>query len=672
MNMKRTVYLAVLIIAVAGCFGHPAWEEEKSEESISSNCFQSCLCHYKSDEFLANCGDNGNNFTSIITVSDVACNMDDTVTSVTLKEINFDVLSIVDDSCVRNRVTKLTIQHSTVSLIFFASVARLFPKLEYVAISFNTLNSTFAVVRDEIAMLIVLHLGKNGIVDFVVAKSGADFQLERLDLSYNSISYLDSETFMQFVALKYLNLAGNRLTYLHPSLFNGLHQLTRLHLEDNLLEFLSPDVFENVPSLQRVSLHGNRWRCSCSLSTLQPYRHLMLGESRSRARRENSDIPMCYDESVSDVGVPMAVYLDSANESLCNDVELTEPLGANVVVRLTHSLQLQCNSPSPVSSVYWVTPHGILVNKRQAHYQPMQANDSVLLSSMSVISHPTYTVSSIEVLANGSLSIINMRHYFSGEYTCVVSNPVSNASYTTFIDVQSMINTHYLYSCIVGALCAIVLLIAGVLACTIDNCCEKRRRKRHHEHEGVDDEVSDDDDDSYIANNHSWWVSRNESPMKCVTPAEGLIGDVEPIGYATNIWETLEAAGLRLREGVHRLRGRAAHMRESSSHYMQNLRESSNQHMQHLRRTSRKHMRQVKSSMVVSMEQVKNHVRSMKELCGTGDLTQTISVASVLNDNHRPVRLPPSSTSPPSHSILPSSSNDVSSNDANNDEVTRV
>jgi len=47
-------------------------------------------------------------------------------------------------------------------------------------------------------------------------------QLEQLDLGYNEISSIDSNTFSRFAALKQLDLTGNRLARIEPDLLSGI------------------------------------------------------------------------------------------------------------------------------------------------------------------------------------------------------------------------------------------------------------------------------------------------------------------------------------------------------------------------------------------------------------------------------------------------------------------
>ena len=626
--------------------GHPSFMDGKNLPGTVtpySDCFGLCLCQQNARELVIKCPQNES---KIIDDFEIACNLNYDIESIHLAYVqmtvcwNFNEVTRTEfnelfSACVKPSVSKIVITHSVLLSSCFHNLTKLFPSLVHLEIRNNFLTDTIVSLKENgLAYLTDLNLSKNDITDLYMKKENINsvritmFRMEHLDLSRNNISFLDSQTFCHLQMLKNLYLANNRLQYIHPLLFSCLPSLKVLHIQNNLLGFLPYNLFLNLNNLDRVYLHGNRWSCSCSKHGLQQYKHLLLGESKIVADREE---PMCYNASAIIVK-SMANFLLDENVVLCPTVKLELPLLYNISILTTDSVLLHCNSSSSLlTSIYWITPHGIMVNKRQPFYNPIQLNDSTFKQQLYIKAHPTYMTSSIEVLPDGSLVIKNMRHYLSGAYTCVAWNPSGNASFTVHVSVKSDIEDIILISCLFGASCACVSVIIGVVVCLIDLCCTKCNKKPQFYYDDPD-EFDDDVEDqcsNFSGETASYW--QYESPQKCVTPAEGLASEGASAGYTVNIWETLEAAGARLRDGVYRLRGRAAHVRQSSSNYMHNLRESSSLRMETLRRSSKKQLRQMKSSVVVGVEQVKQHVKSMKEFCGTGDLPQTISVASVSN-----------------------------------------
>lgn len=96
--------------------------------------------------------------------------------------------------------------------------------------------------------------------------------VEKLDLSGNSATALDSNTFKKFANLKELSLANVGLQQLDSGIFEHLTSLTSLNISQNQLKLIDIDRFPS--SLERLDLHGN---------SLQEIKH--LNRTRFRALR---------------------------------------------------------------------------------------------------------------------------------------------------------------------------------------------------------------------------------------------------------------------------------------------------------------------------------------------------------------------------------------------------
>uniref|UniRef100_A0A336MDI2 CSON014039 protein n=1 Tax=Culicoides sonorensis TaxID=179676 RepID=A0A336MDI2_CULSO len=77
-------------------------------------------------------------------------------------------------------------------------------------------------------------------------------KLEKLNLGYNYLEYLDPTIFIENFEIKYLYLYYNRLREIDPGIFRNLLKLEKLHLEGNFLvsfQMKALPVFVNLKSL---------------------------------------------------------------------------------------------------------------------------------------------------------------------------------------------------------------------------------------------------------------------------------------------------------------------------------------------------------------------------------------------------------------------------------------
>ena len=84
-----------------------------------------------------------------------------------------------------------------------------------------------------------------------------DYCLETVDLSANSIFFIDYSFFQTLPNLKFVNISKNQLSYLNIDLFENLELLTDLNLSDNRVRFLKNNVFKDLQSLQILKLDSN-------------------------------------------------------------------------------------------------------------------------------------------------------------------------------------------------------------------------------------------------------------------------------------------------------------------------------------------------------------------------------------------------------------------------------
>lgn len=113
--------------------------------------------------------------------------------------------------------------------------------------------------------------------------------LIEVDLSSNSLSFIDTKTFMGNNRLRVLDMSGNplnelreeqfpplphlrtlemkscRLKHVHKRAFVNLAALETLNLSNNKLKYLTEAVFAPLIHIKSLSLDGNPWLCDCHL-----------------------------------------------------------------------------------------------------------------------------------------------------------------------------------------------------------------------------------------------------------------------------------------------------------------------------------------------------------------------------------------------------------------------
>lgn len=87
----------------------------------------------------------------------------------------------------------------------------------------------------------------------------------KLDLSYNAIKVVPSNSFSTLPYLRILQLDNNQIWCVDEEAFSVLPQLVSLTLQSNNLTGLSGAIVSSLPRLQSLRLENNRLDCSCGL-----------------------------------------------------------------------------------------------------------------------------------------------------------------------------------------------------------------------------------------------------------------------------------------------------------------------------------------------------------------------------------------------------------------------
>lgn len=508
----------------------------------------------------------------------------------------------------------------------------------------------------------ILSWSRNGLNSITLGDVDNDYfpNLTVLDLSHNALTSLPNDVFGLMPSLVELDLSNNVLRSISPESLGGLTRLRLVNLEGNRLEVLQPEVIQNLTNLSRLALEGNPWACTCALNWL---REAALSQPSVPEYLRNESI-VCHSpvelHSRSLVTIPEA-------DLECSFPEFDVPFEDHAILYL-HSYSIGCNATGfPTPSIYWETPWGTLAHHDHQQWIPIHAD---VHSMIKYAGQPTHYEATVKAQADGSLRFDNFRGAFDGTYTCVAQNMAGSVNASMTVQVETMMTPIEHFSLIYGAATAAGFLIFSLIMASIRLCvvhvCFKKKFK--HLPSGITMEITDQEEEDLarISPHLFQWSpyyfdhgdSPDMSPRKCVTPAEAADAEQNFSEMSSGILETLEDARLNLRLGmgrqVDRIRNRAHNVRQSSSRYVQNFRASSSNYMNTLkesgskklgtiketsskkvrsiRQSSSQYANRVRTGMVMGVEQVKYHVQSMKELCGTGDVSHTISTVSFSTD----------------------------------------
>ena len=79
-----------------------------------------------------------------------------------------------------------------------------------------------------------------------------------IDLSFNSISILEKNSFDNMPRLDTVVVSDNSIREVHPEVFWGLQDLRHLDMHNNNIEYVHPNIFRNNPSLSALDLSCNK------------------------------------------------------------------------------------------------------------------------------------------------------------------------------------------------------------------------------------------------------------------------------------------------------------------------------------------------------------------------------------------------------------------------------
>ncbi|KAJ8280447.1 hypothetical protein GJAV_G00054670 [Gymnothorax javanicus] len=206
--------------------------------------------------------------------------------------------------------------------------------------------------------------------------------LQVLSLANNQISWVNSESFQGCRSLTALHLQHNRISGVAVDAFGDLMKLQMLNMGANLLETIPGPTLQSLwGQCMNIRLHGNPWRCNCSLAEL-----------RMLAPRWLTGRVRCYGGTWH--GVPLS-SLSPGQLGCHRTLRVSQTIAVNIMEGT--DMRIPCRNGSLGGEAqYWQTPFGRLENcSTQDSWEP------------------------ILTLEDGSIKISRASPYHTGLYYCL-------------------------------------------------------------------------------------------------------------------------------------------------------------------------------------------------------------------------------------------------------------
>ncbi|XP_068633969.1 adhesion G protein-coupled receptor A3 [Battus philenor] len=222
--------------------------------------------------------------------------------------------------------------------------------------------------------------------------------LQKLDLSRNQISLIESDAFYNMTSLQRLDLSYNQISNIYKEMFKGLVNLERLILTQNLISTLSAGTFDYLVGLKQLDITENPLICDCDL--------LWVGDWSRNTSVKLVGNPKCRspENMVNKTVRKLKIFLDlsACGSVLPSNTLIVKPLHDQVVFE-GDTLMLTCNAP--FASVL-------------AKYELKWVHPMLEICDVNV----TNTDMQEEGLAETTVFFPNITNHHMGNWTCVYSD----------------------------------------------------------------------------------------------------------------------------------------------------------------------------------------------------------------------------------------------------------
>ncbi|XP_041979771.1 adhesion G protein-coupled receptor A2 [Aricia agestis] len=179
--------------------------------------------------------------------------------------------------------------------------------------------------------------------------------LQKLDLSKNQISLIESDAFYNMTSLQRLDLSNNQISNIYKEMFKGLVNLERLILTQNHISVLAAGTFDYLIGLKQIDITENPLICDCDM--------LWVGDwSRNTSVKLVGNPKCAFPENMANKTVrKLKIFLDlsACGSVLASNTLIVKPSHDQVVFE-GDTLTLTCNAPfASVMAKYelkWVHP----------------------------------------------------------------------------------------------------------------------------------------------------------------------------------------------------------------------------------------------------------------------------------------------------------------------------
>ncbi|XP_026752983.2 adhesion G protein-coupled receptor A3 [Galleria mellonella] len=222
--------------------------------------------------------------------------------------------------------------------------------------------------------------------------------LQKLDLSKNQISLIESDAFYNMTALQRLDLSNNQISKIYKEMFKGLINLERLILAQNHISVLAVGTFEYLIELKQLDISENPLICDCNM--------LWVGDWASNTSVKLVGNPKCaFPENMAlKIVKKLRIYLDlsECTNVLPSRTLIVKPAYDQIVFE-GDTLTLTCNAPFASA----------LTEYKLKWVHPMLEVCDVNITNTNMLE---------EGIAETSVHFPNITNHHMGNWTCVYND----------------------------------------------------------------------------------------------------------------------------------------------------------------------------------------------------------------------------------------------------------
>ncbi|XP_066293943.1 leucine-rich repeat-containing protein 4C-like [Branchiostoma lanceolatum] len=194
--------------------------------------------------------------------------------------------------------------------------------------------------------------------------------LEELDLSGNSIKVIENDAFSGLSKLKRLIIISSQVTEIRRFSFSPLKSLTELDLSYNNISALPLNEFIETPLLTKVNLNVNPWNCSCDIIWLVNW---LRGKIKSRS------CEVCGNCQSPNRLKGMSLFDIIDDDLRCGNGTKTKSAGTKVNINVMEGddASLPCIT-GRTAAVSWITPNGTILRSKSFRVRVKVLEDGTL------------------------------------------------------------------------------------------------------------------------------------------------------------------------------------------------------------------------------------------------------------------------------------------------------